>query len=128
MDYVHAYTYAILAFTEWWRTVCMQAHYSFSSPVIYTNICRIWPLCIIMGSHAGAEICKLAVDRLILLKLGNIYKKNTSLYHNYRLVLLWNMNAQGAANMRNNFIKLLKEVRFQLKIETSLKKVDFLIF
>lgn len=81
-----------------------------------------------MGSHAGAEVYKLAVDRLILLKLGNIYKKNTSLYHDYRLVLLWNMNAQGAANMRNNFIKLLKEVRFQLEIETSLKKVDFLIF
>ena len=81
-----------------------------------------------MGSHAGAEVYKLAVDRLILLKLGNIYKKNTSLYHDYRLVLLWNMNAHEAANMRNNFIKLLKEVRFQLEIETSLKKVDFLIF
>lgn len=75
-----------------------------------------------MGSHAAAEVYKLAVDRLILLKLGN------SLYHDYRLVLLWNMNAHEAANMRNNFIKLLKEVRFQLEIETSLKNVDFLIF
>ena len=60
--------------------------------------------------------------------MGNIIaKEDAGLYSDDRLVLLRNMNAQRTDKLRKIIIKLLsREVGFQLKIETNLKKVDVL--
>ena len=79
-----------------------------------------------MGSYDGVEVCEL-VGTFILSKLGNIIgKKNTGLYHDDELVVLWNMNARGIDKIRKIIIKIFKDVGSQLEIKTNLKQVEFL--
>ena len=79
-----------------------------------------------MGSYDDAEVCEL-VGTFILSKLAKIIgKKNTSLYRDDGLVVLRNMNAQGADKIRKIIIKMFKDIGFQLEIKTNLKQVEFL--
>ena len=75
-----------------------------------------------MGRYDDVEVCEL-VGTFILSKLGNIIgKKNTGLYHDNRLVVLWNMNVWGIDKIRKIIIKIFKDVGSQLEIKTNLKK------
>ena len=75
-----------------------------------------------MGIYDGAEVCKL-LGTFISPKLGNIIdKKNRGIYCDDGLVILRNTNAREIEKMR----KIVKEIGFQIEIETILKNVYFL--
>ena len=78
------------------------------------------------GSYGGAEICEL-VGIYILTRLATIIKKNDyGLYRGDGLVILRNVNGQQIDRSRKNIIKIFKDVRFSIDIETDSKVVDFL--
>ena len=79
-----------------------------------------------MGSFDGAEICEL-VGLCIPSKLENILPKtNFGLYRDDRLILLRNLNSEQIDKKRKTIIKIFKDIRFSIDVQTTLKEVDFL--
>ena len=79
-----------------------------------------------MGSFDGAEICEL-VRLYIQSKLGKILPKSDfGLYQDNGLLLLRDLNRQETDKVGKNIIRVFKDIRFSLEVETNLKEVDFL--
>ena len=79
-----------------------------------------------MGSYDGAEICEL-VGIFILKSLEDkIDKQDIGLYRDDGLMILRNANGQKTDRTRKYIIKVMKDLGFQIEIETNLKEVNFL--
>ena len=79
-----------------------------------------------MGSYDGAEVCDLVGIYLLSLLANIIDKNNSGLYHDDELIFLCNVNGQKMDRVRKNVMKIFKEVRFKIEIQTHLKLVNFL--
>ena len=53
-------------------------------------------------------------------------KTNFGLYRNDELILLRNLNGQWIDKKKKTIIKIFKDIRFSIDIQTNLKEVDFL--
>ena len=79
-----------------------------------------------MGSYDGVEYCEL-VGTYILSRLATIIKKSDCrLYRDDGIVIMRNVNGQLIDRTRKNIIKIFKDVRFNIDIETNPKVVAFL--
>ena len=79
-----------------------------------------------MDSYDGAEICEL-VGVYILTRLATIIKvSDCGLYRDNGFVIMRNVNGQQIDRERKNIIKILKDARFNIDIETNSKVIDLL--
>ena len=79
-----------------------------------------------MGSNDGAKISERTAV-YILSKISNLVpRENSGLYQDHGLILLRNTNGQLTHRIRENVIKLFKEIGYKIETDTNLKIVNFL--
>ena len=78
-----------------------------------------------MGSYDRAEVCELA-RIYILSTLAKIDKKSTGFYRDDGLIILRKCDGPTTNRIRNDIIKIFKQIGFKIDIKTNLKEVDFL--
>ena len=79
-----------------------------------------------MGSYEGAEICELVGISILKSLEDKIDKQDIGLYRNDGLMILRNTNGQKTDRTRKYIIKVMKDLGFQIEIETNLEEVNFL--
>ena len=79
-----------------------------------------------MGSNDGAEICELTGIYILSQRSNLLPREDIGLYRDDGLILLRNRNEQLTDRIRENVIKLFKEIGFKIEIETNVKIVNYL--
>ena len=79
-----------------------------------------------MGSFDGAGVCQLVGIYILCFLAKLINKKDCGIYRDDGLLILRNGNGQQIDRMRQNIIRIFKDIGFAIDVETNLKIVDFL--
>ena len=79
-----------------------------------------------IGSYDEAKVCELVGIYILSTLAKRIDKRSTGLYRDDGLIILRKCHGPTTDRIRNDIIKIFRQIGFKIDIRTNLKEVDFL--
>ena len=100
-------------------------HYCLMAPVPGLRNIEVCLMCLSVGAHGGAEMCKL-VGTYMLNLLSKKYNKNDfALYCDVGLAVFEIKRGPQSEQVKKNILKIFKEHELDIIIQSNMKIVDY---